>query len=71
MILGHAMPVIVGSADESADLGTVHQAFEMAFCSKLQNSRLAVFANVHGCVFRFVYNPVTESKDIAAAVASA
>ena len=40
----------------------MHKAFEKAFCSKLQNSGVANFANVDGCTFRFVYDPVGDAK---------
>jgi hypothetical protein len=35
----------------------MHEAFEIAFCSELQSSVLANFANVHNCSFHFVNSP--------------
>jgi len=43
---------------KDSEVAYMHKAFEKAFCAKLQNSGVANFANVHGCSFRFVYNPV-------------
>jgi hypothetical protein len=42
---------------KDSDIAFMHEAFEKAFCSKLQNSGLANFANVNNCSFRFVNNP--------------
>jgi hypothetical protein len=40
----------------------MHEAFEKAFCSKLQNSGTANFANVQDCTFRMVSSPFTSAK---------
>jgi hypothetical protein len=42
---------------EESDMAFMHEAFEKTFCSKLQNSGLANFANVNNCSFRFVNTP--------------
>lgn len=39
-----------------AQLGSMHQAFETAFCNKLKKSGLSNLENAHGCSFRFVHN---------------
>ena len=44
-----------------AKLGFLHKAFENTLCTKLQKSGSANFANVHDCIFRFVYAPVAET----------
>jgi hypothetical protein len=43
---------------KDSQIALMHQAFEKAFCTKLQNSGLTNFVNIHDCSFRFVYNPV-------------
>jgi hypothetical protein len=43
---------------KDSQIASMHQAFEKAFCIKLQNSGMVNFANIHDCSFRFVYNPV-------------
>jgi hypothetical protein len=43
---------------KDSQIAFMHQAFEKAFCAKLQSSGMANFANIHDCSFRFVYNPV-------------
>lgn len=45
------------------DLAYTHESFEKAACSKLANSGIANFANVHDCKFRFVYNAAGEAVD--------
>jgi hypothetical protein len=57
--------VVKGSLSD-AQLGYLHEAFEKAFCHKLQNSGAVNFANVHDCSFRFVYSS-TVSEEIASA----
>jgi hypothetical protein len=42
---------------KDSDMAFMHQAFEKTFCSMLQNSGLANFANVNNCSFRFVNIP--------------
>ena len=42
---------------KDSDMAFLHEAFEKTFCSKLQNSGLANFANVNNCSFRFVNSP--------------
>jgi hypothetical protein len=41
------------------ELAFLHETFEKAFCSKLQRSGSANFANVSDCSFRFIYDPVS------------
>jgi hypothetical protein len=43
---------------KDSQIAFMHDAFEKAFCTKLQNSGLANFASAHDCSFRFVYSPV-------------
>jgi DNA-binding protein YbaB len=42
---------------KDSQIAFMHEAFEKAFCTKLQNSGLANFANVHDCSFHFVSSP--------------
>ena len=41
-----------------SELAFMHEAFEKSFCTKLRNSGLANFANVHDCSFSFAQTPV-------------
>jgi hypothetical protein len=50
---------------KDSDIAFMHEAFEKAFCSKLQNSGLANFANVHNCSFRFVNSPTDGAVEAA------
>ena len=68
-----AVPVLSETSNNDADsktLAAIHQAFEEAVCGKLQNSGRPVFAQVHDCTFRFVFNPVKETNNMKAAVAA-
>jgi hypothetical protein len=47
---------------KDSQIAFMHQAFENAFCIKLQNSGMVNFANIHDCSFHFVYNPVGEAE---------
>jgi hypothetical protein len=47
---------------KDSQIALMHQAFERSFCTKLKNSGLANFANIHDCSFRFVYNPVGQAE---------
>jgi hypothetical protein len=51
------------SSDDHPDahdtkLAFMHEAFEKAFCTKLQNNGSANFANVQDCTFRVLNSPV-------------
>jgi hypothetical protein len=42
---------------KDSQIAFMHEAFEKFFCTKLQNSGLANFADVHDCSFHFVNSP--------------
>jgi hypothetical protein len=42
---------------KDSHIASKHEAFEKSFCTKLQNSGLANFANVNNCSFRLVNSP--------------
>lgn len=65
LFFGRVTPIVLDEphAKVTPDLADIHQAFEVAFCNKLQNSGLQVFSHVNQCLFRFVYNPFTEVKE--------
>jgi hypothetical protein len=50
---------------KDSDIAFMHEAFEKTFCSKLQNSGLANFANVNNCSFRFVNIPTDVVVEVA------
>jgi hypothetical protein len=52
-----AIALTSSSIIKDSDIAFMHEAFEKAFCSKLQNSGLVNFANVNNCSFRFVNSP--------------
>jgi hypothetical protein len=47
---------------DDTKLSFMHEAFEKAFCIKLQNSGSANFANVQDCTFRMLNSPVFNAK---------
>ena len=75
LVDGVAVPVVHKGEHnpEPSVAASIHKAFEIAFCDKLNNSGLAVFADIRDCSFNFVYNPVKEmsTKKGASATASA
>eukprot|EP00977_Amphora_coffeiformis_P012907 scaffold3285_cov140-Amphora_coffeaeformis.AAC.3 len=62
LVSGTVVPVVHKGEHnpEPSVAASMHQAFETAFCDKLKNSGMPVFAGVHDCAFNFVYNPVKE-----------
>lgn len=71
LFFAQATPIVLDEAPEKTyDLAVIHQAFELSFCSKLKNSGLAAFSSVNQCLFRFVYNPITETKVSVAATSA-
>ncbi|GKY90333.1 hypothetical protein MPSEU_000007300 [Mayamaea pseudoterrestris] len=63
------------NSDDALNLATPKQlelmevAFKKAFCTKLQNSGSANFANVHGCDFSFVYSAVGADANVLTSTA--
>jgi hypothetical protein len=67
LLVAHVAPLCLSddngsSVTDNAKLAFMHKAFEKAFCSKLQNSGSANFANAQDCAFRMVSSPVTNAK---------
>ena len=59
MLMGRFEPLCPNDDDvpPSTKLESMHEAFEQAFCAKLQNSGNANFAKVENCHFRLVVRP--------------
>jgi len=62
LFFGHTTPHSDSSYDPPAEseIATIYQEIETTFCNALKESGNAIFANIHDCTFRFVYNPAKE-----------